>query len=761
MEATFVRRPWLLPLILALLTLIVLRPVVLRPEPGQVLDGSDFRDMFYPLHEYIAQTLYSGELPLWNPHQFLGHPISGNPHAALFYPATWFMWIVGVRRGMNLMLALHTWWAAWGMARLARSFDSSHIGSLLAGVIYAMSGWVGARYYAGHYNLLIVFAWIPWVMTAYRYALARKTWRSTLPGMAALGLTLLAGHPPLTVYLGLSLVTLWLYNAARSRYRLRALWDGGRLLAITIIGAVVLGAALVLPAAELTTRSARTTTDETFNNSYALPPAQYLSLLIPDLFGRPKTPTAYWGAQNYEELTAYAGLLPLLAIPLAFRWKKDDSAYWIGLVALALILSVGLDGGLMALLWRWVPGFSFFRVPARALFFLLLAVAGLTAQLVTHLQTSNVDERREALRPALRVWLPALGAILFVGAVYFGGSVANSSIINGNSPQREFVVAGALTSAAVIVLGVWVVLWLWTSPKTETVQWALLFTCLLVTLDAWHVVIPLITVSTITNSPIWTDAKTIVPPGPDSRLDLLLTVNIASVNGLYNVLGYDPLPIEAYRKLREVADAHIAFDRLDMLLGVNYLVEDTDKPISASNIEPIGHSDNALFYHRKDVFPRAWFAAGVTVEPNDKLVQQSVILGDKDLHNVFVDRPLTCPIASGSANITEYRPNDVTIKTNGGGGVLILSDQYYPGWNATIDGKPVDIYRADTVFRAVCVPAGDHTVRYEFRPLSLFMGIVVSAVGWVVLCAVALFVRRRPRQSPPVGFETQPLDIYD
>src|SRR5512142_1782075 len=197
MEQVFERRPWLLPLTLALLTILFLRPALIPPGPGQALDGKDLPAMFYPLQEYIQQTLRSGELPLWNPHQFIGHPIVGNPHAALFYPATWFMWLVGVVRGMNWSLVFHTWLAAWGMARLARSFGSSYTGSLLAGIIYAMSGWAGAHYYAGHYNLMIVMTWIPWTVVAYQYALRRGTWRATLPGMAVLGIAALAGYPPL------------------------------------------------------------------------------------------------------------------------------------------------------------------------------------------------------------------------------------------------------------------------------------------------------------------------------------------------------------------------------------------------------------------------------------------------------------------------------------------------------------------------------------------------------------------------------------
>ncbi len=342
MEQAFTRRPWLLPLVLALLTVIFLRPVIFPPEPGQALSGNDFNGLFYPLHNYIRQTVLAGELPLWNPRQFLGHPIIGNPHSALFYPATWFMWLVGVERGMDLVMVFHVWLGAWGMALLARSFKASYVGALLAGIVYGMSGWTGARFYVGHYNLFVVYAWVPWMMAAYRFALARGTWRSTVPGMAATGAALLAGYPPLVLYAGLCLVTLWVYHIVSAaspsmklplslapsprkegggmewgiesaestaasvaliyppdtpdiRALIRAGWYAGRLLTLIVIGGLVLGAALILPAAELTRVSQRSETGLAFANTYALPPAQYLDLALPFLFGSPRgTPFYCW-----------------------------------------------------------------------------------------------------------------------------------------------------------------------------------------------------------------------------------------------------------------------------------------------------------------------------------------------------------------------------------------------------------------------------------------------------------------------------------
>jgi uncharacterized membrane protein YfhO len=123
-------------------------------------------------------------------------------------------------------------------------------------------------------------------------------------------------------------------------------------------------------------------------------------------------------------------------------------------------------------------------------------------------------------------------------------------------------------------------------------------------------------------------------------------------------------------------------------------------------------------------------------------VRQQIIGGKVNLQEtVYVDRAVDCPSAGGSATITEYGPDTLTITTSGDGGFLTLSDQYYPSWQASLDGQRADIIRADTVFRAVCVPAGDHEVRYEYRPLSVIAGAVISGAAWLVLLIAAILSR--------------------
>jgi len=79
-------------------------------------------------------------------------------------------------------------------------------------------------------------------------------------------------------------------------------------------------------------------------------------------------------------------------------------------------------------------------------------------------------------------------------------------------------------------------------------------------------------------------------------------------------------------------------------------------------------------------------------------------------------------------------------------GYLVLSDVYYPGWRATVDGVPAEIQRADYVFRAVLLPPGEHTVRMEFISWPWRVGLATSFVTWAGLVAWAGVVFKRRRQ---------------
>lgn len=77
-------------------------------------------------------------------------------------------------------------------------------------------------------------------------------------------------------------------------------------------------------------------------------------------------------------------------------------------------------------------------------------------------------------------------------------------------------------------------------------------------------------------------------------------------------------------------------------------------------------------------------------------------------------------------------------------GFLVFRDMYYPGWKATVDGAPVEVRRADYLFRTIRVPAGRHRVIFFYAPLSVRIGMAFSLGSLICLCLYWLRLRRHP-----------------
>ncbi len=180
------------------------------------------------------------------------------------------------------------------------------------------------------------------------------------------------------------------------------------------------------------------------------------------------------------------------------------------------------------------------------------------------------------------------------------------------------------------------------------------------------------------------------------------------------------------------------------------------------------HSGDVKIYENRAVLPRTFIVHQAEVvqtddqaiavlqnpgfNPAEKLVRLPHIRPFEDEHS----GPLVAGLPSprDQARIVSYQPERVEIAaTLDTPGWLVLTDTYYPGWNATVDGNPVEILPVNVMFRAVGVPAGEHIVVFEFKPRSLQLGVLVSGLALIVfLVGLVVVVKRgenamRPSQS--------------
>jgi hypothetical protein len=164
------------------------------------------------------------------------------------------------------------------------------------------------------------------------------------------------------------------------------------------------------------------------------------------------------------------------------------------------------------------------------------------------------------------------------------------------------------------------------------------------------------------------------------------------------------------------------------------------------------HSGDVKIYENLDALPRAflvgeWAQAGdaeaaLTAMASSAFepARQAVVQGDVATGGRRGATP-------GMVEVVSYAPEDVRLRTTADRpALLVLSDANYPGWQATVDGRAAPILRADVLFRAVFVPAGEHEVVFTFRPPSVAAGLVASVLGLICL-AILLAAPGRLRRG--------------
>jgi hypothetical protein len=164
----------------------------------------------------------------------------------------------------------------------------------------------------------------------------------------------------------------------------------------------------------------------------------------------------------------------------------------------------------------------------------------------------------------------------------------------------------------------------------------------------------------------------------------------------------------------------------------------------------LGYQDGVSIYKRLAPHPRAYIVYAAEQIPEDERAVNRLLDETFDLRNVAVTAdptglPAEAGIRASTAEITAYEDRRVVVRASAiEQGLLVLGDQYHPGWRAYLDSNPVDVLRVNHVLRGVLLPPGEHEVVFEFAPLSLRNGIWLSLVGLIIV-GVMIAVDKHPR----------------
>jgi hypothetical protein len=567
-------------------------------------------------------------------------------------------------------------------------------------------------------------------------------------------------------------------------YRLVALLAGGgddlgrrgaRILGIAslIVAVGVAGAALtLLPAYRMAGHTGRGHLPYKEATRYSLPPRALVGLVAPGFYGR--GPAGFWGPWDRVEV-GYAGVGTLLLAALGLaacasrRLSSDLPArapsrdrrtsgsrsptsfpviFFVILVLVAFSLAMGRHAPFYRVLYRWVPTFDQIRAPARLIVLGDLGLAGLAAYGLHHLLEGDPSQR------PLQRWivLGALIAALLIVAV--GLPQARSLPPSDRVPQttRSVVIAASLLALNGLLVASGR-RWSWTGwlfPLLLAVDLIALGSTLEIepndpSRGFRH---PEVVAYLRQDPALFRIEDTAAAWQPDAAL----------MHGLYDIGGiYNPLalaPYEAYRwALGQRAEP------LYNLLGVKYVLADEGDPPGDQRLVPVYTAAPEIdVYLNTAALPRALFVTSPRVVSDHTEAWKAIhepgfdptrtIVLEQAQVKTAVEAARIAPGRDQAAHLAfvRYGLNAVEIRVEAPtSGWLLLSDVYYPGWRATIDGAPTSVLRADYAFRAVRVPAGDHEIEMTFAPRTWRVGLVLSLTTWLALAAGAA---RRLRSRP-------------
>ena len=723
------------------LLLVFARP--LSASQNEVIFGYDVQWLFQPTMNFAFDAFRNGHYPLWNPTIFLGFPQYAEPQLSTFYPPLRLLAWLPVPQAIAWLYFLHFGLTASGMYLLARQQGAGQPGGLLAAFSWTLGGFYIAHLYAGHLPHLMTLAYLPWLMLAADIAFRSRDWSKAVLAALPLGLAMLAGYAPFFVLLVLAVTLQMLWYMAQT-WRSSGSWKQGfvvvRQWIILGLAAGLIAAVQLLPTAQMALMSTRAASaDYEFASQLSLPLWSLPTLLIPNLYGSPVGAVYYWKAELYEywEYALYLGVLPLILLLIALVFDVKRAGFWWLLGTIGLILALGPTGILHRLAYLLIPGFGLFRVPAR-----FSALFGLSVAIIAGITVDNLPfSRRQWTRTAALIMV-SITVVLFAAALY--GTLTNDTFLTETYSERGFLWLAFLISGAISLLLLREILpdFLWT---------ACLVAFILLDLGIWSY--RFIRIETDVGQE-WQTASEQLPLDRSAyRVDSEeLQENQASLFGFQHVTGYDEFRIDMNKRLDEL---RMADEPLEAMLGVRYRVQREDEAVSDGDVwQPAGNANGVNIFERSDALPRAFLVYDVIGVPD--LESALAVLSDSqhDWRTTAVVEvapgtscDLTEPQSPAAVDITSYAADEVRLTVNTEtSGWLVLSDQYYPGWQAAIDGRLAPIQITNAALRGVCVPAGTHEIVFAFRPALYPAGAALSLLG-LLLVAVAASVQIKKRRA--------------
>ncbi|MEO0099873.1 MAG: YfhO family protein [candidate division WOR-3 bacterium] len=748
----------LLPgIVLILLLFIYFWPIII----GKSYFWEDVIEHYYPYHFFLFKNLRRFTIPLWNPYIFSGMPFLGDVQSQIFYPINWLLaffsspgsvfWLLEMKIIFHLLLAGIFFYL------FLRELNLSYFSSFFGGVVFTFSGFLITHLI--HVTMVNAYIWLPPLFLFLFRWVKRKFLRDLLFAGVVFGLANLASHPQITLHILYTIIfffIFWLFFWEREKISLR-LKKG--FIALFLIFGIGFGLAAIqyLPGYEHSKSTLRE--EMTFEESaeVSLPPSFPLLLLIPKFFGsitgRGTDSVPFWGKEvgyYYWETACYLGVIPLLfALFGIIFWQKKEKRFFIILALLTLLAGLGKYTPFYKFIFRFLPGFDRFRIPARfvGLFtFSMATLAGLGME-----SFSQADWERVA-----NFWkflLAFLCLILFFWFLFLLGAFRGLSqflkvpVVERNINKQFGIFFVFLLIGIVLFLGKKFF------GKRKGKDFLFLRAGLSI-LAIFFTFLDLYFFGKDFNLGPYS-SEDYYPQNQNVRFlknerereifrvnarkgrYMILKRNEGMIHGLELLEGYTPLGLADY------ATFDVPLTKKCDLLNAKYKIRVDELKRKMELVS------NPTY------LPRFCFFYQYLVEPNRKRILEILSDDNFDHNHILILEKEPSLFNSGREvkfpdsvrnwiKVLRMENDRMELKVyTEEPGLFFLSEVYYPNWRVKVDGQEREIYRADYCLRAVPLDKGEHHLLFYYDTKTLKFGAGLSFLTLIFTLALLFWEKRR------------------
>ena len=698
----------------------------------------------YPWKKLVVDNFKNLDLPFWNPYSFSGQPLLANIQSAPFQIANLLFFVFPFNIAWTMHIILPLVLTSFFMFLFLRSLELSKISSVFGAFILPFSGYFVAWMTWGGVTTTAMF--LPLVLLCISKLSRKFSLAYFLILIFSLSQIVLSGHWQTGSYIFLTsiLFTVFKYFSQKS-YK-----------PILIIGAafvlgLLISSAQILPSLEFLNFSTRDIDQSYYEGrkDWFIPYQHLIQILAPDFFGNPTTYN-YWGVFNWGEFVGFIGIIPLVLSGVAVLCRRKQIGFLLILLAVSLI--IGLKNPISIIPYSYNFPFISSMQPSRIIFLLTFSLVTISAFGLESLLKGRFTIK--FILPPIFV----LGFLLILALISKYGEILPtvSNLDTANIAFRNLILPIAFSILSLLFIS-----FLRFDSFKKISLLALLVLTLFELYRFTYKFTPfseasLIFPKTEIINYLSTQQKPFRVMATDRRI---LHPNVSSVYKIESTSGYDPLFLNDYAKFVSTWEANNvseagSFNRivtptnyeskLADLLNVKYVLSFDE--INDPKMEKILEEGQTKLYENKNVLPRAFFVNEV-VRVTGKDQELSKMLDEKfDLANSAVSSAFSFKKQENdsSVSITEYSDQalslsvDTLISSH-----LVLSNVFYPGWDAYIDEKKSEIQRVNYMFQTVIVPEGKHDIEFRYEPRTFYNGLRLSALGIFLTLGVTFLLWRK------------------